>query len=359
FGVFQQHYGTNQLKGLPLSTVSFIGSLQLCLILLFGCCSGPLFDAGYLKPMIAAGGTLYVFCLLMTSISTEFYQFVLCQGLGVGIAAGFLFSPSMATIGHHFKNRKILAFGIFASCASVGGTVFPIAIRRLFIEVGFAWAVRILAFIVLLCMICGFVCCSTRLPPRKISQIIDFSVCECGDQIPFHLLIQLSRYAPLSYGVMYAVGHGVDEDRAFYSLSILNALSLLGRLVSTIGAQRVGPVNMLIFACAISGILDFLWITSTSTPRILVFNALFGFASGGYVSVFPASVSSLSDNAQNIGLRLGMSLFCTSFFWLAGPPIQGALIRLHGNYLPTAMFSGTTVLLGVMMMGISRHLLAK
>jgi hypothetical protein len=85
---------------------------------------------------------------------------------------------------------------------------------------------------------------------------------------------------------------------------------------------------MLIFACAISGILDFLWITSTSTPGILVFNALFGFASGSsliagiifnraliffnypgaYVSVFPASISSLSDNAQNIGYELEIIL---------------------------------------------------
>jgi hypothetical protein len=46
FGVFQQHYAVNQLKDLPLSTISWIGALQLSLILLMGCFSGPLFDAG-------------------------------------------------------------------------------------------------------------------------------------------------------------------------------------------------------------------------------------------------------------------------------------------------------------------------
>ncbi|KAJ6608125.1 major facilitator superfamily domain-containing protein [Mycena sp. CBHHK59/15] len=168
FGVFEEHYSVNQLQNEPLSTISWIGSLQLSLVLLMGCVSGPLFDAGYLKAMIAGAGAFYVFCLFMTSISTEFYQFVLSQGLGVGIAMGFLFSPAMSTIGHHFKKRRVLAFGIFATGASVGGTVVPIVMRRLFAEVGFAWAVRTLAFLVLFCLICGFVCSSTRLPPRKV-----------------------------------------------------------------------------------------------------------------------------------------------------------------------------------------------
>lgn len=106
---------------------------------------------------------------------------------------GFLFAPAVSTLGHHFKKHKILAFGIFASGASVGGTVLPIAMRRLFQQVGFPWAVRTrkhhsnvliiithglaVAFLVLFCMICGFMCCSTRLPPRKGGRVLDFRVC--------------------------------------------------------------------------------------------------------------------------------------------------------------------------------------
>ncbi|KAJ6589024.1 major facilitator superfamily domain-containing protein [Mycena capillaripes] len=338
FGVFEEHYSVNQLKGQPLSTISWIGSLQLSLILLMGCVSGPLFDAGHLKPMIASAGALYVFSLFMTSISTELYQFVLSQGLGVGIAMGFLFSPCMSTIGHHFKKYRILAFGLMATGASIGGTVVPIAMRRLFQEIGFQWALLTVAFVVLFCMICGFLCCSTRLPPRKGGPMVDFSVFEDP------------AYCFLVLGAAL-VGLGL--------LSILNALSLAGRIIPNFVAQRVGPMNILILACGLAGVLDLVWITAKSTAGILVFNAAFGFASGGYVSVFPASVASLSPNPQNIGLRLGMSFFCASFFWLASSPIQGALIKLHGTYWPAAVFSGTVVLAGVGLMAVARVLVGR
>ncbi|KAJ7262738.1 major facilitator superfamily domain-containing protein [Mycena haematopus] len=362
FGVFEQHYSVNQLKDQPLSTISWIGSLQLSLVLLMGCVSGPLFDAGYLKPMIAFAGALYVFCLFMTSISVELYQFVLGQGLGVGIAMGLLYSPSMSTIGHYFKKHRILAFGVFATGASVGGTVVPIAMRRLLDEVGFPWAVRILAFVVLFCMICGFVCCSTRLPPRKARRVLDFSVFH--DRAYCFLvfgasLVGLGLYAPVSYGVTYAVAHGVSQDLAFYSLSILNALSLLGRLLPNLIAQRIGPINIIIVACTLAGVLDIVWASVQSTTGILVFNAGFGFASGGYVSVVPAAVASLGANPQDIGLRLGMAFFSASFFWLASSPVQGALIKLHGTYWPAAVFSGAIVLAGVVMMVVARILVGR
>ncbi|KAJ7431045.1 major facilitator superfamily domain-containing protein [Mycena galericulata] len=363
FGVFEDYYSANQLKNEPLSSISWIGSLQLSLVLTMGCFSGPLFDAGYLKPMIAGAGALYVFCLFMTSISTQFYQFVLSQGLGVGIAMGFLFSSSMATIGHHFKKHKILAFGIFATGASAGGTLIPIAMRRLFDEVGFGWAVRILAFLVLFCMICGFVCCSTRLPPRKGGRVLDFSVFVEDRAYCFLILgasiVGMGLYAPVSYGVTYAVDHGVSQDIAFYTLSILNALSLLGRILPNLVAQRVGPLNILVVACLVAGVLDFVWVVPQSTAGILVFNAAFGFASGGYVSVLPAAISSLDPSANNIGLRLGMGFFCTSFFWLAGSPIQGALIAVNGSYLPAAVFSGSVVLVGVALMGVARVMVGR
>ncbi|KAJ7499971.1 major facilitator superfamily domain-containing protein [Mycena latifolia] len=362
FGVFEEHYSVNQLKNQPLSTISWIGSLQLSLILLMGCFSGPLFDAGYLKPMIVFAGALYVFCLFMTSISTEFYQLLLSQGFGVGIAMGFLFSPSMATIGHYFKKRKVLAFGIFAAGSSLGGTLIPIAMRRLFEEVGFPWAVRTLAFLVLFCMMCGFVCCSTRLPPRRVRHILDLSVFEDRAYCFLVLgasLVGLGLYAPVSYGVTYAVAHGVPPDLAFYSLSILNALSLFGRIVPNLIGQHLGPLNILIAACGLAGVLDFVWVAARSTGGILAFNAVFGFASGGYVSVLPAGIASLSADSQNIGLRLGMAFFCASFFWLASAPIQGALIKLHGTYWPAAVFSGSAVLAGVALMVVARGLVVR
>jgi MFS family permease len=195
FGVFEQHYSVNQLKDQPLSTISWIGSLQLSLVLLMGCMSGPLFDAGVSLVHNTSALTLlttqtvsqnydrvcgdairilslhdidiHPSVLPPTHTSELIFFFFLGRVLPVcpesrtrrwralwlktiiihpnqvcQIAMGFLFSPAVSSIGHHFKRHKILAFGIFATGASLGGTVVPIAMRRLFDEVGFPWAVR-------------------------------------------------------------------------------------------------------------------------------------------------------------------------------------------------------------------------
>ncbi|KAF8147800.1 hypothetical protein K438DRAFT_1625850, partial [Mycena galopus ATCC 62051] len=141
FGVFEQYYSVNQLKDQPLSTISWIGSLHLSLVLLIGRVSGPLFNAGYLKPMLAFGGTLYVLSFHDINISRSVTSHAMLSQI-IPIAMGILYSPSISMISHHFEKHRMVAFGIFAPGASVGGTVLPIAMRKLLAKVGLQWAVR-------------------------------------------------------------------------------------------------------------------------------------------------------------------------------------------------------------------------
>jgi MFS family permease len=112
---------------------------------MLGCISGPLFDAGYLRSLVATGGVIYVFCFMMASIAKEYYQFLLAHGFGVGIGMGIMFSPSVSTLSHHFARSRYrtLAYGCQASGSAVAGIIFPIMLRFLFPTVGFGWAMRI------------------------------------------------------------------------------------------------------------------------------------------------------------------------------------------------------------------------
>ncbi|KAJ3777366.1 major facilitator superfamily domain-containing protein [Lentinula raphanica] len=362
FGVFEDFYSANQLSAQSLNNISWIGSLQLCLILLVGCVSGPLCDAGYFKHLIGTGGLLFFFCLMMTSISTEYYQYLLSQGVGVGLAQGLLFTPGMAVLAHHFKHYRTLVFGIFAAGASIGGVILPIALQRLFDEVGFVWGVRILAFIVIACVGTGFVCCTTRFPPRKGGRVLDIRVFRTPEYTLLVLgagFIGLGLYAPLNFGVVYATNHGMSQRLAFYSLAILNAGSLVGRTLPNAIATVFGPLNLLIMACTLSAVSLYVWFEARDNAGILVFEALYGIVSGAYVSCLPAATASLAKNANETGLRLGMMFFSTSFFWLVSSPIQGALIGTDGSYLTVCMFSGSTVVLGVCFMLFSRFLVRR
>ncbi|KAJ8087126.1 hypothetical protein PM082_005954 [Marasmius tenuissimus] len=362
FGVFQEHYRVDTLKDRPIQDISWIGSLQLSLILLTGCVSGPLFDAGYFKHLIWTGGVLYVFTLFMASISTKYYQFILSQGVGVGISAGMLFTPGVSVLAHHFKRYRNIVFGIFAGGASVSGAVLPIVVQKLLRAVGLPWTMRILAFFVLACVTTGFFCCSTRLPPRKGARVLDVRVFKSPSYTLLVLgasVVALGLYVPLTYGVTYAVQHGMSQQLAFYSLSILNACSLIGRTLPNIIAQRVGALNVLIVSCTIASIMLFVFTTTKTNATILVFDAFFGVFSGTYVSGLPAACSSLTLDPRETGLRLGMMFFTTSFFWLASSPIQGVLIRMRNEFLPATMYGGGCVALGVCLMLGSRYLASR
>jgi MFS family permease len=145
FGVFQSYYVSDQLPTNTATEIAWIGSVQLCLCPLLGCFSGPLFDSGYLRHLIITGGTLYVFSMMMASISKVYWQYLLSHGIGVGLGMGIMFSPSVSTISHHFAltTYRSMAYGIQATGSCFGGILFPILARNLFSTVGFDWTVRI------------------------------------------------------------------------------------------------------------------------------------------------------------------------------------------------------------------------
>lgn len=59
FGVFQDFYVRQ--GGFSSSTISWIGSVQLCLLFAGGFPAGRLFDRGYFHHIQIVGGLLYVF----------------------------------------------------------------------------------------------------------------------------------------------------------------------------------------------------------------------------------------------------------------------------------------------------------
>lgn len=182
FGVFQEYYTTDHPVRFSADTtaISWIGSIQFCLCPLLGCIAGPLFDYGYLRSLIVAGGSIYVFSLMMTSISTQYWQILLAHGFGVGLGMGLFFSPSVSTLSHHFQRSKYrtVAYGLQATGSSLGGIVYPIMLRALIPRLGFAWAMRVLGFVVLGVGVTMFFTLSRVHAPRKQLAMLSPVVCE-------------------------------------------------------------------------------------------------------------------------------------------------------------------------------------
>lgn len=105
FGTFQTWYSEHQLVSKSLFTISWIGSLQLWTFffmvrrLLFpsdvsvtipsqGGPIGCLFDAYGPTPLLCSGSVILVSSLVVTSVSVQYYQYLLAQGIlfGLGVA---------------------------------------------------------------------------------------------------------------------------------------------------------------------------------------------------------------------------------------------------------------------------------
>lgn len=85
----------------------------------------------YAKVVICLCSLLYVVSLMLTSLCTEYYQFLLCQGILGGLMNGLVYTPAISIIGHYFHRRRALAMGIASSRSSLGGVLFPIMLDRM------------------------------------------------------------------------------------------------------------------------------------------------------------------------------------------------------------------------------------
>lgn len=152
-GVFQAYYQTHQLSTYSPSTIAWIPSLETFMMFAGGPIMGKIFDNYGVQPLLLTGTFFHVFGLMMTSLSSEYYQFILAQGICSPLGASMIFYPGMSVIPTWFFKRRAFAFGIIAAGSSIGGIILPIMIQRLLPQVGFGWAMRICAFLILFLLV--------------------------------------------------------------------------------------------------------------------------------------------------------------------------------------------------------------
>ena len=172
-------------------------------------------------------------------------------------------------------------------------------------------------------------------------------------EIPFVLTVLASfifffgMFLPFTFVILSAQHDGMGANLASYLLSILNAVSIFGRVLPGFLADKFGRFNAMIFISYLSAILVLaLWLPARGNVPYILFAAFFGFSSGAFVSIVPALVAQISDVRQ-IGVRTGTMFFIISIAALFGIPIGGALVSdEHGQYTHLQIFTGVMMLGG-------------
>ncbi|TFK71120.1 MFS general substrate transporter [Pluteus cervinus] len=342
FGVYQDFYTRGFLSGETPSNISWIGSFQLFMSYAPGVLVGRAFDAGYFRLMISVGGFLLVVSMFMLSLAKEgqYYQVFLAQAVGMGLGQALLFLPSIIVIGHHFRRRRALATGIAVSGASVGGIIWPILLNQLSQRTTFPNAIRATAALTGGLLLVANLIMKTQPRPSSASAPAkpNFRVILLDApymvSIAAAFCISLGLFFPYFYLQLYAMDKGVNAELAFYVVAILNAGSVLGRLLPNFFADKLGPYNMLIPCLAISSVLAFSIFGLHSFAGIAIFAALYGFWSGSYVSLIPSLLAQLCLHPGEQGTRMGIAFSAVGIAFLVGTPIEGALLHsIDGTFI--------------------------
>ncbi|KAL4807913.1 major facilitator superfamily domain-containing protein [Aspergillus unguis] len=360
-GVFQEYYKNDLLSSYSTSAVSWIPSLEIFFMMAMGPIVGVLYDRHGPRYLLLTGSIMHVFGIMMTSISSEYYQILLAQGLCSAIGVSMIFQPSLTCAAGWFDRKRGAAFGILFTGSSIGGIVLPILVTHLISQTGFGWAMRTCAFVILALLIIANLTVRTYRPiqPRKVTRA---ELTKPFRETQFILLIvgmflfTYGFYAPINYLPAQAIATGISPNLAQYLLPILNAGSLFGRLFAGFAGDRIGRYNVFILVCYLSGIFILgLWLPSSTTASLVAFAVLFGFFSGAYVSLLTPLVMQISPR-EELGFRTGVLLLAIAVGGLTTNPINGAIVDSQGGggWAGLKVFSGVMALVGTSFVLVAR-----
>ncbi|KAH8110879.1 major facilitator superfamily domain-containing protein [Phellopilus nigrolimitatus] len=342
------------LSNYTSSQISWIGSTQLFIMMSVGIISGRLFDKGYFYLILVPGSILYVFSLFMLSLAKpeKFYQVFLAQAIGGGIGSGTSYVPCVAVLAQHFKSphKRALTMALVASGSSFGGVVHPIMLNNFFNgPVGFATGVQASAGLIAGLLIIAISTMRTKkdggsdkkeliplgVAVRKFSKDSAY-IC----MVAAMFLVSLGLFFPIFYLQLDASLHGVESNFAFYSISILNGCSMVGRIIPGFLSRKVGVLNVLIFTGLSCAAVIFGMLGLNALGGVAAIGVMYGFSSGSYVTLLPPMLTMLADHPSEIGARMGIGFAFQGLGALVGTPISGALLTTDFIWWRPIVFSG-------------------
>ncbi|KAJ7763161.1 major facilitator superfamily domain-containing protein [Mycena maculata] len=355
FGVYQDFYVRTYLLESSPSAISWIGSVNIFIVLSGGLIAGRLHDRGYFYWLMYGGSFVMALSLFLLSLArpNRFYEVFLAQGIANGIGAGMTYVPCMAVISHHFQKRRALAMAIVASGSSLGAVIHPIMLNNtLHSRLGFGNAVRASAGLISGLLLIGCCFMRTRLPPpkqalplgptiRKFTRDQAYTAATTGLAI-----FTIGFYYPLFYLQLDATQHGLDPTFAFYALVVMNASSFVGRLCPGLVSHRWGVKQMITVAAGCGAVLILAMTGIHSIASVFTIGVLYGFFAGNIVALIGPLLAVLTDDISELGARMGISFAFSGIGILVGPPIDGLLLTTDFIWWRPALFSGVMTLVG-------------
>ena len=361
-GTFQAYLSENQLSGQSESAVGWIFGVYAFLSFFCGIQIGPFFDAKGPRIPVALGSVLILATYLLLGVCTAYWHFLMVFGVVGGIGTSLVFTPAVAAVGHWFLRKRGQCTGLAAAGGSLGGIIYPLTLKALFPQIGFAWSCRVVALINLLLLGIANLGIRARLPPKKATKESILPDLTIFRDRTFTLttiavfFMEWGLFVPISYLVSYSLAQGVDSDFSYNLIVVFNAASTVGRYLPGLIADKIGRFNSMLAMMFMGFLSAFgLWMPARDSKALLILFALaFGFASGSGISLTPVCVGQLCK-VENYGRYYATCFTIVSFASLTGIPIAGQLITtMEGRYEGLIAFTGAAYALGFVFYALAK-----
>ncbi|CAI7648342.1 unnamed protein product [Penicillium manginii] len=358
-GSVQDYLSTHQLADYTVRDVGWITAVLVFLTLFLGIQVGPLFDRYGPRMLLIIGSLGSTASYFLLAECTEYWHFMLCLSVLGGISSAVVTTVSISVLSHWFYRRRALASGLCMSGSSAGGAIIPLLLRTLFKEYGWTWSIRIMGFMALGCYAAGIMLVKGRLPMvGETKAIVDLRAFK-APRLCF-LAVAVFAFEFIIFGCAallptYVRYSGLDLDVQFYSLTVLNSMSLVGRVLPGVAADLFGRFNILLtLACITLVVMGSVWIPfgSQNEATLYAVVAIFGFGSGGWVSLAPVCAGQLC-RTEEYGRFYGTIYSVAAFGVLLTVPVGGELLQ---STTPQALvgFYAAVLLIGLISVGMSR-----
>jgi len=353
--------------GVARSTASLPYTVTMISFGFGGILMGRLSDRfGILGP-VAGGAISLGLRYVAASQATSLWQFVLAQGLLVGVAGSATFAPLIADTSLWFTRHRGMAVAIISSGSYVAGTVWPPVVQYFIQSAGWRRAYLGIAAFCVATMLPLALALRRRSPLTETTSetlpIVSRSPRPLGMSpaalqtvlIIAGLSCCVAMSMPQVHIVAYSgdLGHGVA--RGAQMLSLMLGFGVVSRLVSGWICDRIGGRRTLLLGSSLQALALALFLPFDGLASLYILSALFGLFQGGIVPAYAVIIREFFP-PEEAGVRVATVLMATVFGMALGGWMSGVVFDMTGSY-QTAFLNG--ILWNLLNIGIAVGLLRR
>ncbi|MEX2147128.1 MAG: MFS transporter [Candidatus Rokuibacteriota bacterium] len=329
--------------GVARSDASLPYTMTMICFGLGGILMGRLSDRfGILVP-VAGGAVTLGIGYAVASQATSLWQFILAQGLLVGVASSATFAPLLADTSLWFTRRRGMAVAIIASGSYLAGTVWPPVVqhfiesagwRRTYLGIAVFCVVTMLPLVLVLRRRSPLIGTPSATPgvtstaprplgmsPNALQAVLVVAGVSCC----------VAMSMPQVHIVAYSgdMGHGTAHGAQM--LSLMLGFGIVSRLGSGWICDRIGGRRTLLLGSGLQALALVLYLPFDGLASLYIVSALFGLFQGGIVPAYAVIVREFFP-PQEAGVRVATVLMATVFGMALGGWMSGVIFDLTGSY---------------------------